>query len=137
AAVGVVAADRDVALMIEQSVKDMQGFARRRRDHFRVERGIAIGEVRVEFASGVVAVMGVDAAGIAPEAAGPEELAVRGRRKPAAEYRRKGLALLVVDKAPQGQGIGLVANVPIGYPGELTEAGDRASFRHARQAEIK
>jgi hypothetical protein len=63
ATVGVVAANRDIALMIEQSVKDMQGFARRRRNHFRVEWGIAIGEVRVEFASGVVAVMGVDAAG--------------------------------------------------------------------------
>jgi len=34
-----------------------------------VERGIAIGEVRVEFASGIIAVMGVDAAGIAAEAA--------------------------------------------------------------------
>lgn len=30
AAVGVVAADRDVALVIEQPVKDMQGFACRR-----------------------------------------------------------------------------------------------------------
>jgi hypothetical protein len=35
----VVAANRDIALMIEQSVKDMQGFARRRRNHFRVEWG--------------------------------------------------------------------------------------------------
>jgi len=45
AAIGVVAADDDLALVIEQSVKDMQGFARRRRDHFGVEWGIAIGEV--------------------------------------------------------------------------------------------
>src|SRR5271166_4664281 len=30
AAIGVVAADGDLALVIEQSVKDMQGFARRR-----------------------------------------------------------------------------------------------------------
>jgi hypothetical protein len=63
----VVATDGDVALVIEQPVEDMQGFACRRRDHFRVERGIAIGEVRVEFAFGIIAVMGVDAAG----AAGP------------------------------------------------------------------
>jgi hypothetical protein len=42
-AVGVVAADYDIALVIEQPVKDMQGFACRRRDHFRVEWGIAIG----------------------------------------------------------------------------------------------
>ena len=102
AAVGVVAADRDVALVIEQPVKDMQGLACRRRDHFRVERGIAIGEVRVEFASGIIAVMGVDAAGIAAEAAGPEELAVRGRRKPTAEDRGQRLALLIVDETPQG-----------------------------------
>src|SRR5208283_4138378 len=80
AAIGVVAADGDLALVIEQSVKDMQGFARRRRNHFGVEWGIAIGEVGVEFAPGVVAIMGVDAAGIAAEAAGPEELAVRGGR---------------------------------------------------------
>jgi hypothetical protein len=106
AAVGVVAADRNVALVIEQPVKDMQGFACGRCDHFRVERGIAIGEVRVEFAPGIIAVMGVDAAGIAAEAAGPEKLAVRGRGKPAAEYRRQRLALLVVDATPQGQGIG-------------------------------
>jgi hypothetical protein len=81
--------------------------------------------------------MGVDAAGIAAEAAGPEELAVRGRRKPTAEDRGQRLALLVVDETPQRQGIGLVANVPVGDPGELSEAGDRASFRHARQAEIE
>ena len=81
--------------------------------------------------------MGVDAAGIAAEAAGPEELAVRGRCKPAAEYRGQRLALLMVDETPQGQGIGLVANVPVGHPGELPEAGDRATLRHARQAEIE
>ena len=75
-----------------------------------MERGIAIGEVRVEFASGIIAVMGVDAAGIAAEAAGPEELAVRGRRKPTAEDRGQRLALLVIDEKPQGQGIG--SNTP-------------------------
>jgi hypothetical protein len=137
AAVGVVAADGDLALVIEQSVKDMQGFARRRRDHFGVEWGIAIGEVGVEFAPGVVPVMGVDTAGIAAVAAGAEELAVRGGRGPAAEYRRKRLALLLVDQTAERQGVGLVANVPVDHPGELTEAGDRASFRHARQAEIE
>jgi hypothetical protein len=62
-----------------------------------MERGEAIGEVRVEFASGVIAVMSVDAAGIAAEAARPKELAIRGRRKPAAEDRRKRLTLLSID----------------------------------------
>src|SRR3954447_2057135 len=78
AAVSVVTADCDIAVVVQQTVKDMQSFARRCRDHLGMERRVAVGEVRVELASGHVAVMGVDAAGIAGEAAGPEELAVRG-----------------------------------------------------------
>jgi hypothetical protein len=54
-AIGVVAVNRDVAPMIEQPVKDIEVFARRRGDHLGVERNIAVGEVRVEFASGVIA----------------------------------------------------------------------------------
>ena len=50
---------------------------RRRGDHFGVERGIAVGEVRVALASGVIAVMGIDATGIAAKATGRDELAVR------------------------------------------------------------
>ena len=45
AAIGVVAADRHIALVIQEAVKDMQGFACRRRDHLGVERGEAVGEV--------------------------------------------------------------------------------------------
>ena len=137
AAIGVMASGRDVALVVEQPIKHMSGFARRRRDHLGVERCIAVREVRVELAPGFIAVMGVDAACIAAEATGPEELAVRGRREAAAEYRRQRLALLVIDEPPQGQGIGLVANMPVSRPGELAEAGDRAGLGHARQAEIE
>jgi hypothetical protein len=54
----------------------MQGFAGRRRDHLGVERRVAVGDVRVEFASGNVTVMGVDVAGVATKAAGPEELPI-------------------------------------------------------------
>ena len=72
-----VAANRDVALVIEQSVTDMQSLVRRRGDHFGVERGIAVGEVRVALASGVIAVMDIDATGIAAKATGRDELAVR------------------------------------------------------------
>ena len=43
----------------------------------------------------------------------------------------------MIDEAPQGEGIGFVANMPIGDPGELSEAGDRAGLGHARQAEIE
>ena len=77
AAVGVVAANRDLALVIQEAVEDMQSLARRRRDHLGVERGEAVGEVRVELASRIVAVMGVDASGGAAETAGSEELPVR------------------------------------------------------------
>ena len=81
--------------------------------------------------------MGIDAARVAAEAAGPEELAVRGRGEAAAEHRRERLALLLIDQTPQRQGIGLVADMPVRRPGQLPEAGDAARFGHARQAEIE
>jgi hypothetical protein len=137
AAVGVVAARRHIALVIQEAVKDMQGLARRHRDHLSVERRKTVGKVRVEFASRVVVIMGVEAAGVAADAAGPEELPVRRRGKPAPEYRGQRLALLMIDEAPQAEGVGLVSNMPIGDPGEPAEAGDRAGFGHARQAEIE
>jgi hypothetical protein len=137
AAVGVVAANRDIALVIQQAVEDMQSLARRRRDYLGEERRKTIGDVRIEFASRIVSVMGVEAAGVAAEAAGPEELSVRRRSKATAEYRRQRLALLMIDEAPQGEGVGLVANMPIGNPGELTEAGDRASIGHSGKAKIE
>ena len=73
--------------------------------------------------------MGVEAAGVAAEAAGLEELAVRRRGDAAAEVCRERLALLLVDQAPQRQGIGFVADVPVSRPGELAEAGDRCRLR--------
>ena len=76
AAVGVVTANRDIALVIQQAVENMQSLARRRRDYLGEERRKTIGDVRIEFASQIVALMGVEAAGVAAEAAGPEELSV-------------------------------------------------------------
>ena len=137
AAIGVVAADRDLALVIEQPVEHMQRLAGGRRDHLGVERRVAVGEVRVELEPGLIAVMGIEAAGVAAEAAGPEELAVRRRGEAAAEDCRERLALLLVDQTPQRQGIGLVADMPVRRPGELAEAGDAARLGHARQAEIE
>lgn len=81
------------------------------------------GEVCVELASWIGAVMGIDAPGGAAEAAGSEELSVRRGSKAAAEDRRQRLAPLMIEETPQGEGVGLVANMPIGNPGELTEAG--------------
>src|SRR6516162_4765927 len=77
AAVGVVAAGRDLALVVEQPVEHMRGFAGGRRDHLGVERRVSVGEVRVELDPGFITVMGIDAAGFAAEAAGPKELAIR------------------------------------------------------------
>ena len=76
AAIRVVTTSRHLALVIEQSVEDMQGFARRRCNHLGVERGIAIRNMGVELAAWLVAVVGVETGCIATEATGPEELAV-------------------------------------------------------------
>ncbi len=81
--------------------------------------------------------MGIDAARVAAKAAGPEELAVRGGGEAAAERRRQRLALLVVDQTPERQGMGLVADMPVGRPGQLAEAGNAARLGHSRQAEIE
>ena len=137
AAVGMVATGHDLALMVEQPVKDMRGFAGSRRDYLGVERCVAIGKVRVELDPGIIAVMGIDGACIAAEAAGPEELAVRGGGGAAAKHRRKRLALLLADQTAERQSIGLIADVPVGCPGELTETGDAAHLGHPRQAEIE
>jgi hypothetical protein len=58
AAIGVVAASRDLALVIEQPIEHMRGFAGGRRDHLDVERCIAVGEVG---AAGSAAECGADA----------------------------------------------------------------------------
>jgi hypothetical protein len=76
----------------------MCGFAGGRRNHLGVERCVAVGEVRVELDPGFIAIMGVDAARVAAETAGPEKLAVRRGRKTAAKHRCERLALLLVDQ---------------------------------------
>ena len=90
AAVGVVAANRNLALVIQEAVEDMQGLACRRRDHLGVERGEAVGEVGVELASRIVAVMSIEAAGGAAETAGAEDLPVRGGGKAAPKIAASG-----------------------------------------------
>jgi len=57
AAIGVVAAGRDLALVVEQPVEHMRGFAGGCRDHLGVERRVSVGEVRVELDPGFIAVM--------------------------------------------------------------------------------
>src|SRR4029077_2780197 len=107
------------------------------RDHLGVERCVAVGEVRVKLDSGLIAVMGVDAAPVAAEAAGLEELAFRRGGETTAKHCRKRLDLLLVDQTSERQGIDLIADVPVGYPGEVAETGDAARLGHSRQAEIE
>jgi hypothetical protein len=123
AVVGVVA-HRHLALMVQEAVEDMPGLARRRRNHLGVERRKTVREVRVKFVSRLVAVMSVEASGVAAKAAGPEELPIRRGSKAAAEHGGERLALLMIDEPPQGEGVGFVANMPVGDPGELAEGGD-------------
>ena len=59
AAVGVVAADCIVTLMVDQRVQHMQRLACRRRDQLRIERRVAVGEVGVDLEAGSLAVVGV------------------------------------------------------------------------------
>ena len=122
-----VAAGRNLALVVEQPIEHMRGFAGGRRDHLGVERRVSVGEVRVELDPGFIAVMGIDAARFAAEAAGPKELAIRGGGGAAAKHRRKRLALLLVDQTPERQGIGLVPDMPVRRPGPLAKAGDAAA----------
>ena len=138
AAIGVVAARRNVALVIEQRVQHMQRLARRRRDQLGVERCVAVGEVGVDLEARLVAVMGVELRRHRGRSRRPGRTGrPTTKRMPPPNVRRERLALLLVDQAPQRQGIGFVADVPVRRPGELAEAGDAAGLGHARQAEIE
>ncbi len=97
----VMTTNRHLALVVEQPIEDVQGFACCRGNHLGVERGIAVRDVGVELASWLVAVMGIETGCIATKAACPEELAVRRRGKAGAECRCQWLTLLMVDQALQ------------------------------------
>jgi len=85
AAVCMVAVGRNIALVVEQAVEDVQGFACCRRKRLGVERCVAIRDVGIELAPGLVAVVGVEPCCITTEAASPEELAIRRRDKAGAK----------------------------------------------------
>jgi len=67
--------------------------------------------VGVDLEAGLLAVVGIEAAGIAAEACGLEELPVRRGYVAAAESGGEGFALLLVDQAAERQGIGFLADV--------------------------
>ena len=128
----------DLALVIEQRVQHMQRLARRRRDQLGVEGPVAVREVRVDLEARLLAVVGVETAGVAAEAARPGRTGRRTtRRCRSPNSGRERLALLLVDQTPQRQRVGLLADMPVGRPGELAEAGDAARLGHAGQTEIE
>jgi hypothetical protein len=123
--VRVMLLDPQVGLVVEQAVQDVRGIADRGVDHLGVERGILVGDVRVEGHARLGAVSGVDLPGRLPRAAGAEPLAVRGRSGPRAPVPRQGEPVLVVDEFSQRLAVGLVADMPGDQPGEAGEAGPR------------
>jgi hypothetical protein len=76
AAVGMVATDRDLALMIEQRIERMQRLARRCRNQLGEERPVAVGEMGVDLEPRLLAVMSIETAGGTAEPTGLEELPV-------------------------------------------------------------
>ena len=129
--------DGHLALVVEQGVEHVQGFAGGRRDDFGEERAVAVRQVGVDFEAGLGPVMRVEPAGVAAEAGGLKELPVRRGNAAAAKRGGKRFALLLVDQAAERQGISLLADVPVRCPGELAKASDTAGLSHPRQAEIE
>ena len=76
--VRVMLADAQIGLvhMMHQAVEDVWRLAHRRRDHLRMERAVAPGDVRIEPKPWVDAVFGVDRAAGPGAPAGPEILTV-------------------------------------------------------------
>jgi len=136
-AIGVVAAGRDLGLVMKQCIQHIRGLAGGRRHQLGVEGGIAIGDVGIEFNSWLMTVMRVNVGGIPAGTAGPKELAVGRRRKATTEDCRERLSLLVIDQALECKIIGLVSNMPIGGPGDMAGTGNGASFGDARQSKIE
>lgn len=97
AAVGVMAMRLGLTLVMQQSVQHVECLRRRGRDQPAGEGRISVGQVAVDLEPWLLTVVGVVAAGVVAESTGPEELAVGGRGGAAAEHRREGFALLVVD----------------------------------------
>ena len=65
------------SLVVEQAIKNMHGFARRRGDDLGMEWRVAIGDMGVEFGAGFIAVMCVEPADIPAKATRLEELSIR------------------------------------------------------------
>jgi hypothetical protein len=75
--VGVMLLDAEVGLVVEQTIEHVRGVTDRGVDDLGMERGILVGDMRVEGRARIVSVPGVHLAPGFTDAAGSEPLAVR------------------------------------------------------------
>ena len=134
--VGVVLANVDRALMVQEPVENMRGLAGVGRDDLGMERRVAIGDMGVELHARFRAVLGVVVGARFAVPAGAEELAVRRRRSAVAPDFRERLRMNGVEETGKRGLIGLVAHVPFGDPQQPGMAESPGAAGHAREAEI-
>src|SRR5665213_1116618 len=116
ACVGVVFANDEAALMVEQSVENIGRLVGGRRDHVGVIGAKLIGKMGVELYTRVLTIVQVHQSVDFASAAGAKELCIRGRGGAAAAVSGQGLAMLHVNQGGKGLRIAFLAHVPISGP---------------------
>src|SRR5580692_12243750 len=81
ASVGVMFVDVELGFVVEQAIKNVGRFALARADRQDAEIAILVGEMAIEFRTGLAAVMEVHVASAGGAVAGAEELPVGRRRR--------------------------------------------------------
>ena len=124
------------AVVMQQTIEYVPGFAGGGGDHRDVERRVAIRDVGIELDGGIAAVVGVDftAASPAPPRwkCWPSEVAP----VPTPNQTGQRLPVLGFDQARQSGPVGFLPRVPGGDPEELPACRDCAHLSHARQPQI-
>ena len=124
------------AVVMQQTIEYVPGFAGSGGDHRDVERRVAIRDVGIELDGGIAAVVGVDFTSRLTRAAEMEVLAIGGRAGSDAEPAGQRLPVLGFDQARQTGPVGFLPRVPGGDPEELPACRDRTHLSHARQPQI-
>ena len=136
AAVRVMNRDVEIGMVVEQPVDNMRGFTGGRRQKLGMERCEAVRDVGVDRDGRVAAIPCVDGTDRLPRPANVKVLPVRAGDGARAESRGQRLAMLGVDDHRQRLGVGFLAKMPTGRPGEPAIARDAAGVGHAGQAEV-
>ena len=110
--VGVVLLDPQVRFMVQQTVEHVGGIAHPNIDHFGAERRVLVGDVGVEGAPRLGAVLRIDVTSALRLAAGAEVLAVRRRRGAITPMLSKRLPELGIHQISQRCVIGFVSDTP-------------------------